>query len=145
MADVSDPRLADRRRGRHRARSGRVERLVPAFATGWWFGFGYFLAGLWWIGSAFLVEADKFGWLMPFAVFLVPAGLALFWGLGAALAQLLWSEDWRRVFALALGLGAAEWARGTVLTGFPVELDRLRADGGRSADAVRCAASVCMR
>ena len=101
------------------SRSGRVRRLAPAFATGWWFGFGYFLAGLWWIGSAFLVEADKFGWLMPFAVVLVPAGLALFWGFGAALAQLLWSEDWRRIFALALGLGAAEWARGTILTGFP--------------------------
>jgi len=101
------------------ARSGRVRRIGPAFAVGWWFGFGYFLAGLWWVGAAFLVKADEFGWLMPVAVLGLPAGLALFWGLGAAIAQLLWSEDWRRIFALAAGLGSAEWLRGHLLTGFP--------------------------
>jgi len=101
------------------ATSGRVRRLRPAFAVGWWFGFGYFLAGLWWIGNAFLAEADKFGWLMPFALLALTAGLALFYGLGAALAQLLWSDDWRRIFALAAGLGAAEWLRGNLLSGFP--------------------------
>jgi apolipoprotein N-acyltransferase len=101
------------------ARSGRVRRLGPAFMIGWWFGFGYFLAGLWWIGNAFLVEADQFLWLMPLAIILLPAGLALFWGFGVAVAQLLWSEDWRRVFALAMGLGAAEWLRGNLLSGFP--------------------------
>ena len=98
---------------------GRVRRIAPAFRIGWWFGFGYFLAGLWWVGAAFLVEAEEFGWLMPFAVLALPAGLALFWGLGVAAAQLLWSEDWRRVFALAGGVGAAEWLRGVVFTGFP--------------------------
>ncbi|MCU0789851.1 MAG: apolipoprotein N-acyltransferase, partial [Nitratireductor sp.] len=46
---------------------GLVSRLRHGFALGWWFGFGYFLAGLWWIGSAFLVDADAFAWLLPFA------------------------------------------------------------------------------
>src|SRR5882724_8324304 len=101
------------------AKSGRVRRLRPAFAIGWWFGFGYFLASLWWIGNAFLVEADQFAWLMPLAVIVLPAALALFWGLGVALAQFLWSEDWRRIFALAFGLGGAEWLRGHLFTGFP--------------------------
>jgi apolipoprotein N-acyltransferase len=100
-------------------RRGRARRFLPAFSVGWWFGFGYFLAGLWWVGSAFLVEAEVFGWLMPIAVLALPAGLALFWGFGAAAAQMLWCEDWRRIFALAAGLGGAEWLRGTVLTGFP--------------------------
>ena len=27
-----------------------------AFAAGWWFGFGHFLAGLYWVGHAFLVD-----------------------------------------------------------------------------------------
>lgn len=100
-------------------RRGRVRRLRPAFAVGWWFGFGYFLAGLWWVGNAFLEEPDQFGWLLPVAVLGLPAGLALFWGLGTALAQILWTDDWRRIFALAAGLGAAEWLRGNVLSGFP--------------------------
>ncbi len=101
------------------ARSGRVRRLLPGFLVGWWFGFGYFLAGLWWIGTAFLVEADTFGWLMPIAVLALPAGLGLFWGLGTATAQLLWSDDWRRIFALAAGIGASEWLRGHLFSGFP--------------------------
>ncbi|MBL8572269.1 MAG: apolipoprotein N-acyltransferase [Hyphomicrobiaceae bacterium] len=101
------------------ARSGRVRRLMPAFWTGWWFGFGYFLAGLWWIGSAFLVDAERFAWLMPAAVLAMPVGLALFYGLAMVIARLLWRDGWRRIIALAVGLAAAEWLRGHVLTGFP--------------------------
>ena len=32
-------------------------RLFSDFATGWLFGFGYFVAGLWWMGAAMLVDA----------------------------------------------------------------------------------------
>lgn len=94
-------------------------RLRAAAGVGWWFGFGYFLASLWWIGAAFLVEAAVFGWLLPFAVVAMPAGLALFTALGTALARLLWSRGGWRLFALAFGLTCGEWLRGHVLTGFP--------------------------
>ncbi|HTR14823.1 MAG TPA: apolipoprotein N-acyltransferase [Roseiarcus sp.] len=90
-----------------------------AFAAGWWMGFGYFVAGLWWLGAAFLVEADKFAWALPLGVLALPAGLALFPALGFALARLLWSPGPLRVLALAFGLGAGEWLRGLVFTGFP--------------------------
>ncbi len=93
--------------------------LRSAFAAGWWMGFGYFLAGLWWVGVAFLVDADQFAWALPLGVIALPAGLALFWGAGFALARLLWRPGPWRVLALAFGLGALEWARGVVLTGFP--------------------------
>lgn len=92
---------------------------LSAAGAGWWLGFGYFLAGLWWLGSALLVEADQFAWALPLAVVGVPAGLAFFTSLGFALARLLWSPGSLRVFALAAGLGVAEWLRGHVLTGFP--------------------------
>jgi len=92
---------------------------MRAAAAGWWFGFGYFLPGLFWIGEAFLVEAEKFAWLMPFAVLLLPAGLALFTALAAGVARLVWSRDIGRVLLLAAALGGAEWLRGHVLTGFP--------------------------
>ena len=94
-------------------------RIASGFGAGWWFGFGYFLAGLWWIGSAFLVEADRFAWMMPFAVLAMPVGLALFTGAGVALAALFWNDRWSRVLALALGLSLSDWVRGHVLTGFP--------------------------
>ncbi len=94
-------------------------RARSAAVVGWWFGAGYFLAGLFWIGEAFLVEADRFAWLMPFAVMLMPAGLALFYAAAAAAAALLWRPGLVRVLALALTLSAAEWLRGHILTGFP--------------------------
>jgi len=90
-----------------------------AAMDGWCLGFGYFLAGLWWLGSAFLVEADKFAWAIPFAVAGLPAVLACFTALGFAIARLLWSTGGGRIFALAFGLGATEWLRGYVATGFP--------------------------
>ncbi|MEM5581628.1 apolipoprotein N-acyltransferase [Roseibium sp. AS2] len=95
------------------------DRLRTGFALGWLFGFGYFLSGLWWIGAAFLVEAERFAWLMPFAVLAMPAGLALFTGLGVALAALLWTGEFRRILLLAACLTLADWLRGHVLTGFP--------------------------
>jgi len=66
-----------------------------------------------------LVEADQFAWALPLAVIGMPALLALFTSLGFALARLLWSPGSARIFALAVGLGASEWLRGHILTGFP--------------------------
>lgn len=104
-------------------------RLRRAAAIGWWAGFGYFLGGLYWIGAAFLVEPEKYALLMPLAVTAMPAGLALFWALGAALAQLLWKPGGGRIAAFALGMFAAEWLRGHVLTGFPWNLPGYAAAG----------------
>src|SRR5215210_3951883 len=39
---------------------------MAAAEIGWWFGFGYFVAGLYWVGAAFLVEAEIFAVLLPF-------------------------------------------------------------------------------
>jgi apolipoprotein N-acyltransferase len=98
---------------------GLRSRMRAAGGAGWLFGFGYFLFGLFWIGEAFLVEADTFGWLLPFAVTLMPAGLALFWGAAAAAAVVFWRAGFQRLLVLALALAAAEWLRGHILTGFP--------------------------
>jgi apolipoprotein N-acyltransferase len=98
---------------------GRWGGLAVAAMTGWWFGFGYFIAGLYWIGNAVLVDAATFGWLWPFAVIGIPAMLAIFLGLGVAFARLIWTRGALRILALAVALTAAEWLRGHVLTGFP--------------------------
>jgi apolipoprotein N-acyltransferase len=99
--------------------AGFVRRLLPAAAAGWVFGFGFFLAGLWWIGAAFLVDAAEFAWLLPIAVVALPAGLALFWGAGAALARAFWVEGPARILVFAIVMSVAEWWRGHLLTGFP--------------------------
>ncbi len=92
---------------------------LAAAEIGWWFGFGYFVLGLFWIGEAFLVEAETFAVLLPFAVTLLPAGLALFYAAATGLAARYWTAGARRVLVLALALSAAEWLRGHILTGLP--------------------------
>jgi len=101
------------------SRPSRWSGPLRAAGAAWWFGFGYFLLGLFWVGEAFLVEADKFAWLIPFAVMLLPAGLALFTALAAGVARLAWPQGIARVLVLAITLSLSEWLRGHVLTGFP--------------------------
>lgn len=94
-----------------------------AFFLGLAFGFGHFLIGVHWITSAFLVDADRFAWLVPIAI----PGLALYLALfpaGAVLAlrllgRFFGSSGWRGVFLFALTWMAFEWLRGHLLTGFP--------------------------
>lgn len=104
------------------AAAGRLGGLPSAAIAGWWFGFGYFLAGLYWVGHAFLVDAKTFGWLLPFAVIALPAGMACYTGLGLALARMLWTRGPSRIIALAIALTAAEWLRGHLFSGFPWNL-----------------------
>ncbi|MCC0805255.1 apolipoprotein N-acyltransferase [Methylobacterium sp. W2] len=100
-------------------RRGNRGAILACAVIGWAWGFGYLTAGLWWLGSAFLVEADEFLWALPLGVIGLPAVLALFYAAGFALARLLWSHGPARIAALAVGLSACEWLRGHLFTGFP--------------------------
>ncbi|MCI4679440.1 apolipoprotein N-acyltransferase [Rhodoblastus acidophilus] len=93
--------------------------LRRSASAGWWLGFGYFVVGLWWLGAAFLADGDRFAWALPLGVVGLPVFLAFFTALGFVFARLLWSPSPLRIFALAAGLSASEWLRGSVLTGFP--------------------------
>jgi apolipoprotein N-acyltransferase len=101
------------------AGAGRWRGVPAAAMAGWWFGLGYFVPGLYWIGYAFLVDASTFAWLLPFAILGLPAYLALFTAFGFALARLIWTSDASRILALAASLTTGEWLRGHVLSGFP--------------------------
>jgi apolipoprotein N-acyltransferase len=101
------------------AAAGRWRGVPAAALSGFCFGFGYFVSGVYWTGYAFFVDAPTFAWLSPFAVLGLPAYLALFPALGFALARLLWTKDASRILALAVALTLSEWLRGHLLTGFP--------------------------
>ena len=60
-----------------------------AFRRGWFVGLGYFGLGCWWVAEAFLVDAETFGWMAPFAVTFLAGGLALFWGAALVLYRAL--------------------------------------------------------
>lgn len=99
------------------ARSRRPGRA--SFWSGWFFGLGYFLVGLWWVTNALLVDAARWWWLVPIAALGLPMGLSLFWGLALWLWRRIGFNGPTRVLALAAFFGIAEWLRGTILTGFP--------------------------
>lgn len=99
--------------------AGFVRRLVPAAVTGWGFGFGYFLAGFWWVGNAFLVVGGPVVALMPLAVVAFAALLAFYWGLAAAVAGLFWSDGPERICIFASVFAVAEWLRGHLFGGLP--------------------------
>jgi apolipoprotein N-acyltransferase len=101
------------------AGAGRRGGVGAAAAIGWWFGFGYFIAGLYWIGYAFLVDAPTFGWLLPIAVIGLPAVAAIYTAFGVALARVLWTRGALRILALGVALTLSEWLRGHLFTGFP--------------------------
>jgi apolipoprotein N-acyltransferase len=96
--------------------------LRSAFLRGWLMGLSYFGLSTWWIAEAFMVDAANQGWMAPFAVAAMAAGLALFWGLAAAHYRLVRPAGVRRVLVFAGAFAALEWTRGHVLTGFPWNL-----------------------
>ena len=89
----------------------------PARAMGqaWLAGCGYFAAALFWIVEPFLVEPEVYGWMAPFALVLMAAGLALFWALAGGIAARLRA----RAVGFATALAGAEALRGVIFTGFP--------------------------
>jgi apolipoprotein N-acyltransferase len=89
-----------------------------AFRRGFWFGWGNFLVGLYWITEAILVEAARYWWLVPLAVPALAALMALFVAMPCALSR-LGVPGWRRAALLAGCWVLSDLARQFVGTGFP--------------------------
>ena len=86
---------------------------------GYWFGFGYFAAGFYWIGNALLIDVAQTGWLYPLVLLLNGAFFGLFTILPVAV-----TKYGRNIFSKILLFAAvwclsAEWLRSFLLTGFP--------------------------
>ena len=95
------------------------------FWVGWWFGCGYFIGGIYWLAWPFTLDMDRFGWMIPFAVFGLSALQALFVGLAAALARATRFKGAAGVVMLAVCWAALEFLRGQVgniFAGFPWNL-----------------------
>ncbi len=92
------------------------------FLYGWLFGFGYFSSNLYWI-SLSLTFDDNFKFLIPLAVVLVPAFLALFYGFVSYLFIIFKpKKNLSSFFFFSLIFGTIEFLRGSIFTGFPWNL-----------------------
>jgi len=92
------------------------------FQYGWCFGFGYFLFSLYWIVISLTFD-ESFKFLIPVAVILLPALLAVFYGLMTYLFSIFYSKNVASSFFIfSILFGTTEFIRGSVLTGFPWNL-----------------------
>jgi apolipoprotein N-acyltransferase len=93
-----------------------------SFFYGWFFGFGYFATNLYWISISLTFDAN-FKFLIPITLVLIPAFLAIFYGLATYVLFLFKIKKPASVFFLfSLIFGIIEFFRGTILTGFPWNL-----------------------
>ena len=97
-----------------------------SFGLGYAFGFGFFLAGLYWIAAALFVDIATFWWLVPIVAVGLPAAFALYIGAALFLVNLavdhLRLPGTARIFLFAIAWTAAEWVRGHAFTGLPWNL-----------------------
>ena len=92
------------------------------FLYGWLFGFGYFVSNLYWI-SLSLTFDENFKFLIPLAIVLVPAFLALFYGVISFLFVISKpKKNLSSFFLFSLIFGTIEFLRGSIFTGFPWNL-----------------------
>jgi apolipoprotein N-acyltransferase len=99
-----------------------------AFADGWWWGWGFYISGLYWFCIALLTDAEKFAWAIPFTLFGLNAVIALYPALACLLFYILFPRRESACGSVARVCGfsfiwlAVEYARGHLFSGFPWNL-----------------------
>ncbi|MFZ4125747.1 MAG: apolipoprotein N-acyltransferase, partial [Rickettsiales bacterium] len=91
--------------------------------TAWrcfFFGYGFFVAGTYWIAFSLLVDAAQFGWLFPISVFGLSAAFAAYFLVkGYVFAKLRSTHRFANIFLFALLWVAFEYLRSAGMFGFP--------------------------
>jgi apolipoprotein N-acyltransferase len=98
-----------------------------AFADGWWWGWGFFISGLYWFCVALLVDADKFAWAIPLCLLGLNAIIALYPALACLIFYLLTNyklqtTNYFKCLAFTTIWLITEYARGHLFSGFPWNL-----------------------
>lgn len=106
----------------NRKQSAKVSFINGSFLVGYNFGLGFFSAGFYWIGFSFLVDAEKFSWMMPFAILGLSACFATYIGLVTLITFYLSNRGIGRIIIFSIVWVVFEWIRGFLFTGFPWNL-----------------------
>ena len=108
------------------------------FSVALWWGIGYFAAGTFWVGSAFVERGPEFIPIMPFMVAGLAVLLALFWGLAGAFFARAKLSGFLAVITFGAVFTLAELSRGHAFGGFPWNLPAYIFEAGsRPSQAAR--------
>ena len=100
-----------------------INSKIIYFKYGWFFGFGYFISNLYWL-SISLTFDENYKFLIPFSIILVPAFMALFYGVAIYMFSYFLNNKKviSSVLIFSLIFGLVELIRGYILSGFPWNL-----------------------
>ncbi len=103
------------------------QKYKSVFYCGLLFGFGFFLAGNYWIAIALLVDAKQHAWLIPFALTLIPLALATYITLTClsykyAINRLKINQTYQKIIIFAILWLFFEILRANLFSGFPWNL-----------------------
>ncbi len=93
-----------------------------AFLDGWWWGWGFYMSGLYWFCIALLTEPEKFAWLIPFALLGLTGVIAIYSGVACWLTAWTKTRGLTRIIVFSTIWTVVEYARGHLFTGFPWNL-----------------------
>jgi apolipoprotein N-acyltransferase len=97
----------------------KVDSSKKAALVGYFWGLGFFIAGLHWFAFALTIDLKRFFWLIPFSLIVIQAVLALYVALFAYLAKIQFKNNILRIYFLACCWTTLEWLRGALFSGFP--------------------------
>ena len=92
--------------------------IRQAVVFGYMFGFGFFLASLYWISFGVAVYIEEFWWALPFALFGLPAFIAIFIALAAAVSWKFRSSSLYHIIFCVIWV-FIEWLISWIFTGLP--------------------------
>lgn len=95
---------------------------LETFLTGWSFGAGYFISGLYWVSMALFVDIAIWWWVLPFSLILGPTLLGIYFGI---IPLISWRYKANKLAYITITITAwafIEYIRGWVFTGFPWNL-----------------------
>ena len=96
--------------------------LLNNFLVGWFYGFSYFLASLYWISNSLKFD-QNFENLIFLSIILIPFLLSFFYGLFSYLLKFYnLKMNFTSILIFSLTLSIVEYIRGTIFGGFPWNL-----------------------
>jgi apolipoprotein N-acyltransferase len=95
--------------------------LLNLFMIGYFFGFGFFLTGTYWISNSLTFD-ENLKFLIPISIIGLPLFLGIFFGLGNLIVGPFIKNNFTSILLFSSSFAFMDFLRGKIFTGFPWNL-----------------------